>query len=143
MKYRIGFMILIVLIAGCSAPAPDSPSQPSMTTTEASTPGDSPPPQTTIMESTGVEGEIHNTSVDDGIVMAMVSLTNHNDGISDISIALRFVENDSHAKIGEITLDPGETETLTVPLQTYADDPENLTVQLRINGEIVDEKAAV
>ena len=127
MKLRIGFVVLIVLLAGCSAPVPDSTST----------------PESTTMEPTGIEGEILNTSVNDRVVTARVSLTNHDDEIADVSIALRFTENSSHAMVGDIRLDPGETRTLTVPLQTYGEDPENLTVQFRIDGEIVDEKAAV
>ena len=127
MKFRIGIVILMVLLAGCSAPTPDS----SPTT----------PEQTTETLVSGVTGEIQNASVTEEVVSARISLTNHNDTGSNVSIAVRFVENNTHAKIGEFSLDPDETKTLSVPLNIYGDDPASLTVQLRIEGVIVAERA--
>ena len=55
---------------------------------------------------------------------------------------VRFVENDSFAKVGELTVGAGETETRDVGLPTYGADPDDLTVQLRIDGQIVAERPA-
>ncbi|MFW5900496.1 MAG: hypothetical protein ACOCTH_01810 [Halodesulfurarchaeum sp.] len=127
MKFRIGIAVLLVVLAGCSAPTPDS----STTTPEQ-------PTETLV---SGVAGEIQTVSVTGDEVIAGISLTNHNDTASTVSIAVRFVENNTHAKIGEFSLDPGTRKTLTVPLNMYGEDPENLTVQLRIDVEIVAERA--
>ncbi len=153
MKFRVGFVVLLVLVAGCAAPAPESPAE---TTTLAETPAapETPtqtatPPEstteipTTTAPQTGVAGEIRNTTVDNGVVMTTIALINYDEEATNRSIAVRFVENSSHAMVGEVTLGPSETKTLLVPLRTYDDDPANLTVQLRIDGTIVAERPAV
>ena len=105
-----------------------------------------PTPDATIQEPTptatpaGVTGTIHNTSIGEGVVTATVKLSNRGETNWNGSIALRFVENDSHAMVGKERLDPGQTKTLVVPLRTYGDDPEALTVQLRIDGTVVAER---
>ena len=154
MKFRVGLVVLLVFVAGCAAPAPgspatdpgqtDGPTETTATPTATPTTTESTTQEpTTTLEPSGVEGEIRNTSLDNGVVMATIVLRNHDGEATNESIAVRFVENSSHAMVGEVSLTAGETKTMLVPLQTYGDDPGNLTVQLRIDGEIVAERAAV
>lgn len=69
-------------------------------------------------------------------------MTNQGTNASRPDIAIRFVENDSFAMVGTLSLEPGETRTLDITLPTYDDEPAHLTVQLRIDGEIVAERPA-
>ena len=147
MKVRVALVVLLVFAAGCAAPAPDAPSPTTAAPTPTETTTERPPATTTSETATpeqpgGVTGEIRNTTVDNGIVTATIQLRNREDTTQNRSIAVRFVENDSHAMVGEISLEATGTKTLVVPLRTYGDDPETLTVQLRIDGEIVAERAA-
>lgn len=144
MKIQVGVVVLLVLLAGCSAPIPDSTSAaPAPTTDAAPVTATHTPTSNTETRATGVQGEIVNTTVDDGFVISTLSVTNHDETAANFNIALRFVENDSHAKIGEFSLEPGQSMTRSVSLNSYADDPQNLTVQLRIDGAIASERAVV
>lgn len=144
MKLRLGLVVLLVALAGCAAPAPDSgvtthqPTEPEPTTETPTT-----AVTTTETVKAGVEGTIENTTVENDVVVATIALRNYDHNATTVSIAVRFVENDSFAKVGELKVEPGQTETRTVGLPTYGDEPANLTVQLRIDGRIVAERSAV
>ncbi|MFW6458695.1 MAG: hypothetical protein ACOCY6_04690 [Halodesulfurarchaeum sp.] len=143
MKPRIAVLVLLVALAGCTAPAPTG-SPPAAQTTTAEPTTDTPTPTaTTEAEPAGVVGSIQSTAVENDAVIASIAITNHGTNSTTAGIAIRFVENDSFAKVGDLTVGPGETETRSVSLPTYGDDPANLTVQLRIDGTIVAERNAV
>lgn len=143
MKLRIGVVLVLVLLAGCTAPAPDS-GAPTHPTTEAEPTTELPTtsPTTTEPVEEGITGSIEGTSIEGDTVLATIALRNHGPNSTTVSIAVRFVENDSFAKVGELTVGAGETETRDVGLPTYGADPDDLTVQLRIDGEIVAERPA-
>lgn len=158
MKWRVGLLVLVVALAGCSAPTSDPTTPTIASTTEGPTFSDSntttitPTTETTTVQDTttsdpdsetlvkGVAGNIGNTSVEKAIVISAIELENRGTNESTVDIAVRFVENNSFAKIDRVTLNPGQQKTLTFFLPTYGDDPDDLTVQLRIEGDIVAER---
>lgn len=141
MKLRVGIVLVLLVLAGCSAPVPDSTTTTQATTERPSTPTTTHP--TTTTSPTGLLGNISATSVTGETVWATVTVSNSGSTASNASIAIRFVENDSFAKVGTVSVEPGQTQSLNVGLPTYGDDPRNLTVQFRIDGEIVAERPAV
>ncbi|MDZ7850785.1 MAG: hypothetical protein U5K70_08315 [Halodesulfurarchaeum sp.] len=141
MRIRIGIVLVLVVLSGCAAPAP-SGSPPSDQTTTGELTTAVPTPTVTTAEPEGVVGSIRSNVVENDVVYATIAVTNHGPNGTTVGIAIRYVENDSFAKVGDLTVGPGETETREVALPTYGDDPRNLTVQLRIEGSIVAERSA-
>lgn len=151
MKPGIGALVLLVAIAGCAAPTV-GPTTPGATPTTAPTtappsptptPTASPTPDPTPTGPThdGIGARVTQVDVSDRAVTATVRVTNYGETQARGDLAFRFVENDSHALIGKTALQPGGSETFGVPLRLYGDDPAELTVQVRVNGTVVAERA--
>ena len=153
MKRGIGALVLLVAIAGCAAPTvgPTPPEATSTPTTAPATAAPSPTatptasptpaPTTTGPTQDGVGATVTNLAVSDRAVVATVRVTNYGDTSTRSDLAFRFVENDSHAIIGQTALEPGGSDTFEVPLALYGDDPADLTVQVRVDGTIIAERA--
>ena len=146
MKAGVGLLVLFVTLAGCVAAPGTAPQSPTQTTTPTpvDTPTLSPTPSVTPTPSgpthDGVGARITQVDVSERTATATVRFTNYGQDASRASLAFRFVENNTHALVGETSLDPGASETIEAPLTLYSDEPENLTVQVRVNGTIVAER---
>ncbi|MFB6086016.1 MAG: hypothetical protein ABEJ84_04315 [Halodesulfurarchaeum sp.] len=143
MNTRIGLVLVLVALAGCAAPAPDAGTPPQPTTdvgTRTNVPATTvtqPPPT-----DRGISGSIVRTAVEGETIVVTVAVTNHGTNATRVPIAIRYVENDSFAKVGTLSIGPGQTVSRDVPLPVYGEDPGNLTVQLRIDGTVVAERTA-
>lgn len=151
MKAEVGLLVLLLTIAGCGAQpgglgSPSATPSPTRTDSPAASPvpTDTPTPELTPTGPThdGIGARIVDTNVTENFVIATVRFTNVGERRSLGSIAFRFVENDSHALIDTVSLEPGSSATFEVPLRLFDDDPANLTVQARVNGTIVAERPA-
>jgi hypothetical protein len=139
---QVALVLVLVALAGCAAPMPDSGSAPE--TTEATTVEPTTTTRTTANPTpeTALVGTITDTSVEGEQVVATISVANEGTRAANASVAIRYVENDSFAKVGTISVPAGGTEELVVGLPTFGDEPESLTVQFRIDGRIVAERPA-
>ena len=133
---------ILVLLAGCSAPLPDTGTVAEPTTAAPTQTATTPTPTTTETPVGKLDGTIAETSLDGNQVLATISLWTAGAKNQTASIALRYVENDSFAKVGTVTVAPGERQTLIVSLPIGDADPRNLTVQFRIDGQVVAERPA-
>jgi len=152
MKPGIGTLLVLVAIAGCAAPTvgPTPPETPTPTTAPATAPpsptpsptaSPAPAPTPTGPTQDGVGATVTTLAVSDRAVVATVRVTNYGDTSTRSDLAFRFVENDSHAIVGQTALEPGASETFEVPLELFGDDPADLTVQVRVDGTVVAERA--
>jgi hypothetical protein len=146
MKTGVGVVLVLVAIAGCAAPAagptvsarPTTAPSPTADPTPTASPRTAPTP--TGPTQNGIGATISGLGLSDREVTATVRVTNYGQTPSQADLAFRFVENDSHALVGQTALQPGGSETFEVPLRLYGDDPAELTVQARVNGTVVAER---